>query len=453
MARPRSLITMFLTIAIALILAACTTAATPAPAEAPATEAPATEAPATEVSATEAPATEAASNCPLADLEDGATVVFSGWGDDTEQQVYRDSIDRFNAACPGVTVDYQPIPSEFQTKVKAAMAGGTAPDVMYIDDQLMTAFASTGQIAPLDDYMAEAGVTREEFIPSLLTIFTLDGKTYALPKDWGTLGLVYLPEAFEEAGIDEPTADWTWDDIKTAADAIAKKGEYGGFCMGADWARFAPFAFGNGGAFASDDFKTATLDTPEVKEAATFVGDMKANGSLSTAADVGAGWCGEAIGKKLVGMTTEGGWMVNFMKNDYPDVEYKVVPHPAGPKQKADVIFTNGIGVNANSQYPRAAAALALFLTGRDNQAEITKTGFAYPTRPDQLDLITNDVDKAIAEGSSFPGTRVAFWGPNTGKVNDSVGKALERVFSGTQTVDESFAQAQQEVQDVLDGK
>ncbi len=28
-----------------------------------------------------------------------------------------------------------------------------------------------------------------------MTIFVQDGKTYALPKDWGTLGLVYLPEA------------------------------------------------------------------------------------------------------------------------------------------------------------------------------------------------------------------------------------------------------------------
>ncbi|MGI8518759.1 MAG: hypothetical protein ACR2ME_10575, partial [Acidimicrobiia bacterium] len=32
--------------------------------------------------------------------EEGATIVFSGWGDETEQQVYRDSITRFNEACP-----------------------------------------------------------------------------------------------------------------------------------------------------------------------------------------------------------------------------------------------------------------------------------------------------------------------------------------------------------------
>ena len=61
------------------------------------------------------------------DVEDGATIVFSGWGYETEQEIYRDSIDRFATACPAVTVDYQPIPADFQTKLKAAMAGGTAP--------------------------------------------------------------------------------------------------------------------------------------------------------------------------------------------------------------------------------------------------------------------------------------------------------------------------------------
>ncbi|NOZ51507.1 MAG: extracellular solute-binding protein, partial [Chloroflexi bacterium] len=158
------------------------------------------------------------------EVEPGAKIVFSGWGDETEQQIYRDSIVRFNKLYPDVTVDYQPIPADFQTKLKAQMAGGVAPDVFYVDDQLMTAFGSSGQLLPLDGFMAEAGVSRDGFIPALLTIFTLDGKTYGLPKDWGTLGLVYLPEAFAKAGIAEPTADWTWDDLKAAAEAIQAEG-------------------------------------------------------------------------------------------------------------------------------------------------------------------------------------------------------------------------------------
>jgi multiple sugar transport system substrate-binding protein len=384
-------------------------------------------------------------------VEDGASIVFSGWGDETEQKIYRDSIARFNQLYPNVTVDFQPIPADFQVKIKAAMAGGVAPDVMYIDDQLMTAFAPTGQLLPLDSYMAEAGVTRGDFIPSLLTIFTLDNQTYALPKDWGTLGLVYLPEAFEAAGIAEPTADWTWEDLRTAARTIAAGGEYAGFCQGADWARFAPWAFANGGAYASDDYKTAMVNSPAVIEAATFVANMKQEGSLATAADMGAGWCGEAIGKKLAAMTYEGGWMVNYMRNDFADVDWKAVPLPTGPQGKANVIFTNGIGVNAASQYPRAAAALAIFLTGRENQGEIVATGFAYSTHPDQIDLVVDPNDAAIAQGGTFPLTRVAYWGPNTGKVNDAVSKALERIYLGDQTVEEAFEQAEDEIQAALD--
>jgi len=389
--------------------------------------------------------------CPLSDLEEGAIIVFSGWGDETEQQIYHDSIERFAKVCPDVTVDYQPIPADFQTKLKAAMAGGTAADVFYVDDQLMTAFGPTGQILPLDDFMAEAGTGRDDFIPALLSIFTLDGNTYALPKDWGTLGLVYLPAAFESAGIDEPTADWTWDDLKAAAEAITATGEYAGFCQNADWARFAPWAFGNGGAYASEDFTTALADSAAVIEAAEYVAAMYADGSLVSAADVGAGWCGEAIGKELAGMTYEGGWMVNYMRNDFADVNWVAQELPTGPEGKADVIFTNGIGINAATKYPRAAAAFAIFVTGADNQGEIVKTGFAYSTHPEQLDLVVDPNDAAIARGGGFELTRVAYWGPNTGKVNDAISQALERIYLGDQSIEEAFIQANEEIQGYLD--
>lgn len=392
-----------------------------------------------------------AAACPLDNLESGATIIFSGWGDETEQQIYRDSITRFNEACPGVTVDYQPIPADFQTKLKAAMAGGTAPDVFYVDDQLMTAFGPTNQLLSLDSFMGEAGTGRGAFIPALLGIFTLDGQTYALPKDWGTLGLVYLPEAFAAAGIDEPTAAWTWDDLKTAAEAIAATGQYAGFCQNADWARFAPWAFGNGGAYTSDDFATALANSDAVLEAAEYVTQMVFDGTIVTAADVGAGWCGEAIGKELAGMTYEGGWMINFMRQNFADVNWKAQELPAGPAGKAGIIFTNGVGVNAATRYPRAAAAFAIFITGAENQGEIVNTGFAYSTHPEQLDMVVDENDAAIARAGTFSLTRVAYWGPNTGKVNDAIAQALERVYLRDQTVDEAFAQANEEIQQYLD--
>jgi len=434
-------------IALSMLIAACGPAATTA---APTTAAP-TQPPAeTTAAPTEAPT--GARTCPL-QVEPNATITFSGWGDESEQKVYRDTITRFASICPDVTVNYVPVPTDFQTKMKAQMAGGTAPDVFYVDDQLMTAFAPSGQLLGLDDLMSQAGVSRSDFIAALLPIYTLNDATYALPKDWGTLGLIYIPAAFTDAGIPEPTADWTWDDMRAAAKTIADKGKYGGFCMGADWARFAPFAFSNGGAYASADYKTATLDTTEVKTMATLVDDMFKEKSLVRPADVSAGWCGEAIGKQLVGMTTEGGWMVNFMKTTYPDVVWKAVEIPNGPATRADVIFVNGLGINAASKFPMASAAFLFYTTGEVNQAAIVATGFAYSTHPSQADLIIDPNDKAIASGGLLPDTRVAYWGPNTGKVNDAVSQALDRIFLGDQTVDEAFAQAQAEAQTALSGQ
>ena len=302
----------------------------------------------------------------------------------------------------------------------------------------------------LDELMAEAGVSTDDFVDSLMPIYQMDGKTYALPKDWGSLGLVYLPEAFADAGIEEPTSDWTWDDVREAANIIADKGNYGGFCMGADWARFLPFALSYGGTFATPDYQTAMLDSPEVIAAATFVADMFEEGSLVRPADLSTGWCGEAIGWKAVGMTTEGGWRGNAMNTTYPDGEWKAVEIPAGPVTKADVIFVNGIGVNAATKFPRAAAAFLFYVTGYDNQEEIVKTGFAYSTHPEQADLIIDENDKAIAQGGLLADSVVAFWGPNTGKVNDAVSQALERIFLGDQNVQEAFTQAQTEAQTVL---
>jgi multiple sugar transport system substrate-binding protein len=301
--------------------------------------------------------------------------------------------------------------------------------------------------------MKQAGVSRGDFIQTLLNEFTIDGKTYALPKDWGSLGLVYLPEAFQQAGIPEPTSTWTWQDLQKAADAIAKAGKYKGFCMNPDWARFAPFVYQAGGKFTSDDYKTATLDTPEVAKAGDFIAGLKKSGSLVTASDVGASWCGEAIGKQLVGMTYEGGWMVNFMNTTYPNVKYNDVQLPAGPQGQADIIFTNGIGVNAATKYPKAAAAFAIFLTSRFNQGAIQQTGFAYSTHADQLSQLTNPIDKAISVGATWAATGIEWFGPNTGKFEKVISDALNRIFLGQQSVSDSFKQAQQEGQAALSGQ
>ena len=151
------------------------------------------------------------------EVEEGAVLTVSGWGDETEQQVVLDSIERFNEVFPDVEVNFEPIPSDFQTIMKANMAAGTAADVFYVDADLMTAFGRTGQLLALDEYMEAVGLSRDAYAPALLSMFTFEDTVYGLPKDMGSLGLVYIPRFFDEAEVDYPTADWTWDDMMEAA--------------------------------------------------------------------------------------------------------------------------------------------------------------------------------------------------------------------------------------------
>jgi ABC-type glycerol-3-phosphate transport system substrate-binding protein len=67
------------------------------------------------------------------------------------------------------------------------------------------------------------------------------------------------------------------------------------------------------------------------------------------------------------------------------------------------------------------------------------------------VDLVQDENDKSIAAGGVLEASRVAYWGPNTGRVNDAVSQALERIFLGDQDVDTAFAQAQEEAQQALD--
>ena len=49
----------------------------------------------------------------------------------------------------------------------------------------------------------------------------LRGKVYGIPRDFDTIALFYNKGLFDSAGVEYPTADWTWDDLRAAAEKLA----------------------------------------------------------------------------------------------------------------------------------------------------------------------------------------------------------------------------------------
>jgi multiple sugar transport system substrate-binding protein len=377
------------------------------------------------------------------EVEEGAVLAVSGWGDATEQQVVLDSIERFNEVFPDVEVNFEPIPNDFQTIMKANMAGGTAADVFYVDADLMTAFGRNNQLLALDEYMEIAGLSRDDYVQALIDMFTYEGVTYGLPKDMGSLGLVYLPAIFDDAGVDYPTEDWTWDDMTAAAQAIFDATGVPGMCVPPDVGRWPAAVYQAGGAIVNEDFTEAVFNSEEAVTATEFWYGMYADGYGAWPTDIGVGWCGEALGRELTAMAWEGGWMINYMNLDFPDVEFVIKPLPEGPAGDGDLLFTNAWSARADTEYPVAAAALAMFLSGPENQEAILQTGFAIPTLVSLLGhpwFDDHPNEAAIAQGAA--GGQVFWYGPEHGEVLNRMGTALESIFLGEKDIQTALDEA-----------
>lgn len=375
-----------------------------------------------------------------------AVVRLSGWAASPEETALLQSLLLdFTAANPDIVVKYEPITGDFWQQIKTSIASGVEPDIYYMDIFQFPAFVKDDVLLPMDDLMAKTGIKKEDFIPSLINAFSADGKTYGIPKDFNTLGLFYNKDLFAKAGIAEPTDAWTWDDLKAAAAKLSDPAnKVFGLGVPADAGRFPIFVFQNGGSIMTPDFSDTTLDSQAVVDAATYYTDFRKNKSGAIPADLGEGWQGTLFGKQQLAMVYEGGWLIPYLKQQFPDTKYGVVLPPAGPKGKGNLIFTVSYVISKSSKNPEAAMRVIDYLTNVDSQNKVLESGFALPSRVSLQNsdyLKNNPASSAIFRGA-LEGAQPFMWGVVGSDVNDQMGKALERVYLENQDVAASFKQA-----------
>ena len=82
--------------------------------------------------------------------------------------------------------------------------------------------------------------------------------------------------------------------------------------------------------------------------------DLFKDGLGKTAADMGAGWCGDALGKGLAAITFEGGWLDPAMSSTYPDVADAWAPVPTGSSgEPVTISYTASYSIGADAARPR----------------------------------------------------------------------------------------------------
>ncbi|EGD51702.1 extracellular solute-binding protein family 1 [Thermoanaerobacter ethanolicus JW 200] len=359
-----------------------------------------------------------------------------------EKKIVDDQIAKFKEKYPNIDVQIETIVGDYMQKLQTELASNTAPDIFYLDSMPAPQLMSSGVLEPLDDYIKKYNVDVNDFEPALLSAFQWEGKTYGLPKDFNTLALFYNKDMFKAAGINEPPK--TWEELRDVAKKLTKDGVKG-LVLSADLARFDAFINQNGGSVYQDG--KVTLNLPENAQALDFyVGLITKDKVADTPQNMGEGWNGDAFAAKKAAMAIEGGWMIPFLKEKAPDLNYGIAELPAG-KQKSTMAFTVAYVMNKNSQHKDEAFKLIEFLTGKEGQQFVVDSGLALPSRKSMQEGFKEKYPEraAFVDGASYAVPwQFGLYGT---KVVDAANKACEAlIMKQISSAQQALDNAQKEV-------
>ena len=158
--------------------------------------------------------------------EDGKTsdgkvqLRFATWEDATALDSQQECVDKFNESQDKIEVVLEGWGSDFDTKMTASMGAKDAPDVMYMWDYP----TYSESLEPLDERIeAEGEEYKNNFFEALWPYNSNDGKIYGVPVSVVTSCLYYNKDLFDQAGVEYPSDDWTWEDVEKASKEIQSK--------------------------------------------------------------------------------------------------------------------------------------------------------------------------------------------------------------------------------------
>jgi multiple sugar transport system substrate-binding protein len=374
------------------------------------------------------------------------SITLAGWtsGGSTEGQLLRQMLAGFKRKYPKINVTYQTL-DPYQQNMLAQFAARKPPDVFYVDSNDFPDWVKQGLLQPLDSYIAKYKFSTKPFFPPLLNAFKYKGKTYGFPKGFSPLSMQVNTTMLAKVGGKVPT---TWAQLRALAQKMkAANVPEGGrpICLQPEWARMLAFVYQNGGSLLNPSKTRATVTTKAVRDAVNFYVGLINSGLAGTQQQLGAGWCGEALGKEKAAIIFEGNWVMPFMSEQFPNVKYRVYRMVRG-KQAATLSFTVSYSMARASKNKAAAWTLLTHLVGKPGMTTWTSKGLELPSRKD----VKLKVGGRTAFIRDAPVGRPWQFAPGFSKVMTVANNELTAVLEGKQTVNGMLVKVQQEANAAL---
>lgn len=306
------------------------------------------------------------------------TLSYAIW-DENQKPAMEDIAAAFEKENPNVTIDIQVTPyKEYFTKLQTATTGGSAADVFWMNGPNFQLYASNGQLAPLDD----TGIDAADYPQGLIDLYTFDGTLYGAPKDFDTVALWYNKELFDAAGVEYPTAGWTWEDFTEAAAALTDPatGQFGVAASQYGQENFYNSIAQAGGEVISADGTESGYGSSEALAGIELWTDLIEAGSSPTAQQMTDTNPEDFFLSGKVAMFQNGSWAA-IAYGDNADIADKVnvAPLPEGPEGNQSVIHGVGNVANAKSSHLAEAQAFAAFASGEEAAQIQAESGTVIP--------------------------------------------------------------------------
>lgn len=146
------------------------------------------------------------------------------WGGPERAELTNKALDLYTQKHPNITFNKQsPIWKDYYPKLESMIAGGDDLDVLQIDDNVLTEYASRSVVLDLSEYVTSNEIDETQFSESLAKCGDINGKPYAVPSAENTPAMVYDRTVVQQYGVAEPQIGWSYDQLITWAAEITTK--------------------------------------------------------------------------------------------------------------------------------------------------------------------------------------------------------------------------------------
>jgi multiple sugar transport system substrate-binding protein len=423
-----------------------------------------------------APAAEGGSEAPAATGSDDWTLRFYTSSGDHATAANKFMEDKFKERYPNIEVAVEFGADDYADKVFTMAAAQNLPDVMLTADIYTAPFVDAGvllDMQPLADVDDEIDIS--DAYESILGLGRVEGNPglYMIPLSLDNVQVYYNIDMWENAGLELPSPDWTWDDFIEQCKTIQEANE-GVKCIGigADgasaggfdwWAYVVPWIRGYGGDVLNEDGTQSTLSTEE------SLAGLQAYADLWRVHDVAVPLGGDLGGNCFINQRCATWLSIPIFAGIFRDgieegaFNWDVQVIPSHPEGRFTGMGTFGYAVSAGTEHPQEAWDFVKSILTKEGQETFARTYRAMPLLKsmadspifDELEPPPANYKEAFIGGQEFgilPRNYPVECGSlYTGQVNAALRAALEQVIRGQATAADVFPGVDAEIQACLD--